>query len=93
MTTKTRAELQAERDALDLAIAAHDLEHISTAATALTKPAVATLLTALTGLLPELSVGAAREQIGNVITVLTHVPGFIAGEAARLDALVNPPSA
>jgi hypothetical protein len=91
MTDKTLAELQADRDAADLAIATHDLTHISAAAAALADPAVAGLLATLRALLPEVSAGPAHKQIGNVVTVLDYVPGFIAEEAARLDALVNPP--
>jgi hypothetical protein len=88
MTAPTLPELLEQRAAIESQIAALSIDAVNAAREALGKPAVQTLLTAVTTARDALPNGQAKDQINNVIVVLTAVPDFLNEESERLTALL-----
>lgn len=87
MTTNI-SDLIAQRAAIDAQIAAVQKPQVESARDKLTASAVNTLKAQLTTIRDGLPNGTAREQIGNVVTVLDAVPGILDTEIANMDAQI-----
>lgn len=92
MSEPTLTELLAQRAELNRQIAAAELGPAQAALAALTKTSTKNTLTELQGVVAELPDSPMRQQIQNVVTVLTNVPAYVTDCVAQLDALVNPPA-
>ena len=88
MSTPTLSELLAQQSALAVALAAHEKPQIEAAIAALSAPGAQDLLAAVQAAQAELPDGAAKVQLGNVVTVLTAVPQVLAQELSRVTALL-----
>lgn len=86
----TLAELQAQRAALDIAMAQHELPLVNEAVALLRTPEVVAMHKRLFEIHSELPDGGARTEIGNVLTILTHSHRILADAAGRLASLIPP---
>ena len=86
----TIEELQAQRNEIDRQIAEATVGPVTDAHTLLTGTSVTGLLQPLQTIRDGLPAGEARNQIGNVLVVLTQVPITLSVEIARLNKLLEP---
>jgi hypothetical protein len=91
MTTSIQ-DLLNQQQSIEVQIAELVKPPVEAARDALSTSAVETLVTDLTAIRDLLPAGMPKEQIGNVITVLTAVPGLLTEEAQRLTNLITPPA-
>ncbi len=90
--TPTLPELLAQQAELQRQIAAASLTSVQSAKAVLDRTSIKTVADDLEAILPDL-VGSsvAQQQVTNVVTVLRNVPGALAREATRLEALAAEP--
>ena len=91
MSEPTLAELLEQRSELNRQIAAAELGPAQQALAALNKTSTKNTLAELQGVVEVLPESPMRQQIQNVVTVLSNVPSYLSDCVAQLDALVNPP--
>ena len=91
MTEKTIAELLVEIELAQLEIDRQQLAPLQAIIDAFNKPTIANALQTCRDQLENLT-GERRQQVQNLITVLEASPAYLAGQAAAIDARVNPPA-
>lgn len=82
------SDLIAQQQTIAVQLAALIKPKVEAARDALIASQVETLRTNLSDIANLLPAGVAKEQIGNVVTVLSVVPGILDGEIASLDAQI-----
>ncbi len=82
------SELLAQQQALAVQVAVAIRPQVEDARAKLSASAVETLRTNLAGIADTLPAGLAKEQIGNVVTVLSVVPDILEREVEALDAQI-----
>lgn len=90
MTTPSMTELIEQRAVIERQLAELMLVPVQAAKAALGETGVTTLIASMATAIEALPVpSAAREQLNNVITVLTAVPQFLEAEIGRLQAAIG----
>jgi hypothetical protein len=82
------SDLLAQQQALAVQIAVAVKPQVEDALAKLSTSAVGTLRTNLAGIADTLPAGLAKDQIGNVVIVLSNVPGILDREIEALDAQI-----
>lgn len=91
MTTSIQ-DLLNQQQSIEIQIAELVKPQVEAARDALASSAVEALVNDLTAIRDLLPAGMPKEQIGNVVTVLTVVPRLLTEEAQRLTNLISPPA-
>lgn len=84
----TLKDLLAQQASLAVALAAHEQPLIAQAQAALAAAGTQDLVTTITAIRDALPPSQAREQLGNIVVVLTAVPQVLDQEHARVTALL-----
>lgn len=90
MADKTVAELQADIAAAQLEIDRIQAAPLQAVLDAFNKPTIASAIQVAQDSLPMLT-GERRQQVENMITVLTLSPAFLAQELDGINVRLNPP--
>ena len=90
----TLQELLEQQTALQLALAAHEKPLVEQAAATLTSQPVTDIVAQFIAIRDDLPAGVAKDQIGNVVIVLTSVPSVLTERLTGINAMLpqSPPS-
>ncbi len=87
----TLADLMAQSTTIATSIAAYEIGPLTQAKDRLAADDVTALVSDVQAIMADLPDGAAKQQLGNIVTVLAHVPQTIQAELTRVQGIVNPP--